>query len=150
MRFATIIPLNRWPAIMVALFVSSTLFTAKLPAQSPVPAKYLRVKMLAVVYTHSYTSTVTAANIAFIKQELADAQTFFWRNSRMRLHVAIDFMTVSTFLAKKGSVRSPLPSATISALPSAIAFSASSGISILPATRTGALTAFLSFSVNGR
>jgi hypothetical protein len=53
------------------------------------PDEYLSVDVLVVVYTHSVTDTVTPAEINVLLDEVAQAETFFSRNSRCRFDVNI-------------------------------------------------------------
>jgi hypothetical protein len=94
---------KRYARIGAAIFLALVAGAASLTAQrgaDPGPTSYLRMKVLVVVYTHSFTSTITAQEVANLKRDVAEAQAFFWRNSRMNLHLAVDQIQFDRFLAR--------------------------------------------------
>jgi len=86
-------------AALLALVVGAASLSAQRGADLG-SASYLRFKVLVVVYTHSFTSTFTAAEVASLRKDIAEAHEFFWRNSRMNLHLAIDQIQIDRFLAR--------------------------------------------------
>jgi hypothetical protein len=76
--------------------------------------EYLRLKVLVVVYTDTFADTITSSEVETVRQEVDEAVAFIWRSSRMRLHLAVDDLTIHRFVpeeefAKSGSDRYVLP-----------------------------------------
>jgi hypothetical protein len=68
--------------------------------------EYLRLKILVVVYTDTFAGTATSSEVEFVRQEVGEAVTFIWRSSRMRLHLAVDNLTIDRFVPEKEFAKS--------------------------------------------
>jgi hypothetical protein len=60
--------------------------------------EYLRLKALVVVYTNTFAGTVTSSEVENVRHEVDEAVEFIWRSSRMRLHLAVDDLTIYQFV----------------------------------------------------
>jgi hypothetical protein len=62
--------------------------------------EYLRLKALVVVYTNTFAGTVTSSEVENVRHEVDEAVEFIWRSSRMRLHLAVDDLTIHRFVSE--------------------------------------------------
>jgi len=60
--------------------------------------EYLRLKILVVVYTDTFAGTATSSEVETVRREVDEAVAFIWRSSRMRLHLAVDDLTIDRFV----------------------------------------------------
>jgi hypothetical protein len=68
--------------------------------------EYLRLKALVVVYTDTFAGTVTSSEVENVRHEVDEAVEFIWRSSRMRLHLAVDDLTIYRFVPEDQFARS--------------------------------------------
>jgi hypothetical protein len=68
--------------------------------------EYLRLKTLVVVYTNTFAGTVSSSEVENVRREVDEAVEFIWRSSRMRLHLAVDDLTIHRFVPEDQFVRS--------------------------------------------
>ncbi len=98
-----------WPAtraLHIRLLASLTL-TLTLTLPGVVGAdEYLRLKALVIVYTDTFAGTVTSSEVENVRREVDEAVEFIWRSSRMRLHLAVDDLTIHRFVPEDQFVRS--------------------------------------------
>jgi len=59
---------------------------------------YLRLKVLVIVYPNTFAGTVTSSEIENVRAEVREAVEFVWRSSRMRLHLAVDDLTIHRYV----------------------------------------------------
>jgi len=59
---------------------------------------YLRLKALVIVYPNTFADTATPSEVANVRAEVAEAVQFIWRSSRMRLHLAVDDLTIYRYV----------------------------------------------------
>ena len=62
--------------------------------------EYLRLKALVIVYTNTFAGTVTYSEIENVRREVDEAVEFIWRSSRMRLHLAVDNLTIYRYVSE--------------------------------------------------
>ena len=62
--------------------------------------EYLRLKALVIVYTNTFAGTVTSSEIENVRDEVDEAVEFIWRSSGMRLHLAVDDLTVYRYVSE--------------------------------------------------
>jgi hypothetical protein len=67
--------------------------------------EYLRLKTLVVVYTNTFAGTATFSDVEKVRREVDEAVEFIWRSSQMRVHLAVDHLTVYRFVAEHQFVR---------------------------------------------
>jgi hypothetical protein len=60
--------------------------------------EYLRLNALVVVYTNTFAGMVNASEVEKVRHEVDEAVEFIWRSSRMRLHLAVDDLTIYRFV----------------------------------------------------
>jgi hypothetical protein len=60
--------------------------------------EYLRLKALVIVYTNTFAGSVTPSEVENVRAEVDEAVEFIWRSSRMRLHLAVDDLTIHRFV----------------------------------------------------
>lgn len=63
--------------------------------------QYLRLKVLAVVYTDTFTDRATPAEVETVWKEVDEAAELYWRHSSMRLHLAVDHLTIDRFVPRE-------------------------------------------------
>ena len=68
--------------------------------------EYLRLKALVVVYTNTFAGTATSSEVENVRREVDEAVEFIWRSSRMRLHLAVDDLTIHRFVPEDQFARS--------------------------------------------
>ncbi len=68
--------------------------------------EYLRLEALVVVYTDTFAGTATSSEVENVRQEVKEAVEFIWRSSRMRLHLAVDDLTIYRFVPEDQFARS--------------------------------------------
>ena len=68
--------------------------------------EYLRLKALVVVYTDTFAGTLTSSEVENVRREVDEAVEFIWRSSRMRLHLAVDDLTIYRFVPEDQFARS--------------------------------------------
>jgi hypothetical protein len=68
--------------------------------------EYLRLEALVVVYTNTFAGTVSSSEVENVRQEVDEAVEFIWRSSRMRLHLAVDDLTIYRFVPEDQFARS--------------------------------------------
>jgi hypothetical protein len=62
--------------------------------------EYLRLKALVIVYPNTFAGTATFSEIENVREEVDEAVEFIWRSSKMRLHLAVDDLTIHQFVAE--------------------------------------------------
>ncbi len=62
--------------------------------------EYLRLKALVIVYPNTFAGTATFSEVENVRNEVDEAVEFIWRSSRMRLHLAVDDLTIHRFVAE--------------------------------------------------
>jgi hypothetical protein len=60
--------------------------------------EYLRLKALVIVYTNTFAGSASSDAVENIRREVDEAVEFIWRSSRMRLHLAVDDLTVHEYV----------------------------------------------------
>jgi hypothetical protein len=60
--------------------------------------EYLRLKVLAIVYTNTFAGTASFQEVQNVRNEVNEAVEFIWRSSRMRLHLAVDDLTIYRYV----------------------------------------------------
>jgi hypothetical protein len=60
--------------------------------------EYLRLRALVIVYTNTFAGTATYHEVEKVRNEVNEAVEFIWRSSRMRLHLAVDDLTIYRFV----------------------------------------------------
>jgi len=60
--------------------------------------EYLRLETLVIVYTNTFAGTVSADEVENVRREVDEAVEFIWRSSRMRLHLAVDDLTIHRYV----------------------------------------------------
>ncbi len=75
---------------------------AALPAEA---SESLRLRVLVVVYRHTFTDRATRGEIANLRREVDQAARALWRGSRSRLHVAVDWVTVERVVPETDFMR---------------------------------------------
>jgi len=104
------------------------LLTLALTAPGVVRAdEYLRLEVLVIVYTNTFAGTLTFDQVENVRHEVDEAVEFIWRSSRMRTHLAVDYLTVYRYVAEDQFVESMpgryiLPSWTIGDADGSVAF----------------------------
>ena len=68
--------------------------------------EYLRLEVLVVVYTNTFAGTATSSEVENVRHEVKEAVEFIWRSSRMRLHLAVDDLTIYRFVPEDQFARS--------------------------------------------
>ena len=68
--------------------------------------EYLRLKTLVVVYTNTFAGTANFSDVENVRREVDEAVEFIWRSSRMRLHLAVDDLTIYRFVPEEQFLRS--------------------------------------------
>lgn len=91
-------------ALHIQALVSLTLMVA-LPGFAGAN-EYLRLKALVVVYTDTFAGTVSSSEVENVRHEVDEAVEFIWRSSRMRLHLAVDDLTIHRFVPEDQFARS--------------------------------------------
>jgi len=95
------------PAIRALHIQALVLLTLALTAPGVVRAdEYLRLEALVVVYTNTFAGTVTSSEVENVRREVDEAVEFIWRSSRMRLHLAVDDLTIHRFVSEDQFARS--------------------------------------------
>jgi hypothetical protein len=83
------------------------LLTLTLTASGVVRAdEYLRLNALVVVYTNTFAGMTTFSEVEKVRREVDEAVEFIWRSSRMRLHLAVDDLTIYRFVPEDQFARS--------------------------------------------
>ncbi len=62
------------------------------------PSDVVQVDVLVAVYTSTAGGNTTAQDIAVLQREVAEAREFFWRNSRLVVDLAIEYLYINEFL----------------------------------------------------
>ncbi|MCH8084597.1 MAG: hypothetical protein IH885_10215, partial [Myxococcales bacterium] len=89
------------PAIRALYFQAFILMTLALTVPRVVGAdEYLRLKALVIVYTNTFAGTATYSEVENARREVDEAVEFIWRSSRMRLHLAVDNLTIYRYVAE--------------------------------------------------
>lgn len=68
--------------------------------------EYLRLKILVIVYDNTFAGTLTSSEVATVRREVGEAVEFIWRSSRMRLHLAVDDLTIHRFVPEQEFAKS--------------------------------------------
>ena len=68
--------------------------------------EYLRLEVLVVIYTNTFAGTATSSEVENVRHEVDDAVEYIWRSSRMRLHLAVDDLTIHRFVPENQFARS--------------------------------------------
>ena len=68
--------------------------------------EYLRLKALVVVYTNTFAGTATSSEVENVRREVDEAVELIWRSSQMRLHLAVDDLTIERFVPEDEFTRS--------------------------------------------
>lgn len=86
--------------LMIAMPAGAFFATRGIPVewQDVGPGVVVRIDVLVVVYTNTAGDRTTQEDIAMLRSEVAEAREFFWRNSRLVVDLAIDFLHVDEFL----------------------------------------------------
>jgi len=61
-------------------------------------AEYMCLKTLAIVYTDTFAGMANSHPVENVRHEVDEAVEFIWRSSRMRLHLAVDDLTIYRFV----------------------------------------------------
>jgi hypothetical protein len=67
--------------------------------------EYLRLSALVIVYTNTFAGSATFDEVENVRAEVDEAVEFIWRSSRMRLHLAVDDLTIHRFVSENQFVR---------------------------------------------
>nr|MDO8087723.1 hypothetical protein [Candidatus Sigynarchaeum springense] len=67
----------------------------------------LKVDLLVVVYTSTAGGSTTAQDITALQREVAEAREFFWRNSRLVVDLAIEYMYIDEYLPENRFLEAP-------------------------------------------
>ena len=95
------------PAIRALQIQALVLLTLTLTAARDVGAdEYLRLEALVIVYTNTFAGTATFDEVENVRREVDEAVEFIWRSSRMRLHLAVDDLTIYRFVPEDQFLRS--------------------------------------------
>jgi len=95
------------PVIRALHIQALVLLTLTLMAPGVVGAdEYLRLEVLVIVYTNTFAGTVTSTEVENVRHEVEEAVEFIWRSSRMRLHLAVDDLTIYRFVPEDQFARS--------------------------------------------
>ena len=62
--------------------------------------EYLRLNALVIVYTNTFAGTVAFSDVENVRREVDEAVEFIWRSSRMRLHLAVDNLTIYRYVSE--------------------------------------------------
>jgi len=81
----------RIPALVVLAMMLATPGTGRADS-------YLRLKVLVMVYTNTFAGTADFHEVQNVRNEVDEAVEFVWRSSRMRLHLAVDDLTIDRFV----------------------------------------------------
>jgi hypothetical protein len=71
-----------------------------LAAPSAEASRYLSLRVLVVVYPHTFADLASTEKDTRVWQAVDDAVDHFWRGSRMRLHLAVDRVVIGRYLAE--------------------------------------------------
>lgn len=64
--------------------------------QSALPGQYLQLDVLVPIYTRGPEGAVlSTANINNLKAEMAEVKEFYWRNSNLKVHLNIKYLTIT-------------------------------------------------------
>ena len=85
-------------ALYIQAFISMTL--ALTVPRAAGADEYLRLKALVIVYTNTFAGTVTYSEVENAQREVDEAVEFIWRSSRMRLHLAVDNLTIYRYVSE--------------------------------------------------
>jgi hypothetical protein len=88
-----------------ALALLTLLLTSSAPGVAGAD-EYLRLEVLVVVYTDTFAGAVTSSEVENVRREVDEAVEFIWRSSRMRLHLAVDDLTIYDFVPEDQFARS--------------------------------------------
>jgi hypothetical protein len=67
----------------------------------------LKVDVLVAVYTSTAGGNATEQDIDVLQREVAEARAFFWRNSRLAVDLAIDYLYIDEFLTESRFTEAP-------------------------------------------
>jgi len=96
-------PIRALPVQALALL--TLLLTSSAPGVAGAD-EYLRLNALVIVYTNTFAGTVTSSEVENVRREVDEAVEFIWRSSRMRLHLAVDDLTIYQFVPEDQFARS--------------------------------------------
>ncbi len=89
-----------------ALHIQALAFLTLTASGAAGAGEYLRFEVLVVVYTNTFAGTATSSEVEAVRDEVDEAVEFIWRSSRMRLHLAVDDLTIYRFVPEDQFVRS--------------------------------------------
>jgi hypothetical protein len=76
-------------------------FTLTLAVPGVVGAdEYRRFETLVIVYTNTFAGTASFDDVENVQREVDEAVEFIWRSSRMRVHLAVDHLTIYRYVAE--------------------------------------------------
>lgn len=87
-----------WSRAGLLAILLPTLLGAAAPARGAAESPYLRLQVLVAVYPRTFTHTARPEDLAAVRAAVGQAVESFWRASRMRLHLAVDLVTVDRFV----------------------------------------------------
>jgi hypothetical protein len=88
-----------WKILVPSLAALATALIL-LAAPSAVASRYLSLRVLVVVYPHTFADLANPEEDARVWEAVDHAVDTFWRGSRMRLHLAVDRVVIGRYLAE--------------------------------------------------
>jgi hypothetical protein len=88
-------PAFRIPSIGIATLLAAAALLVAAPSHA---GYYLRLRVLVVVYPHTFADLATREETDLVDETVARTVEGVWRASRMRLHLAVDSVVIGRYL----------------------------------------------------